>query len=83
MSKASGKASKRWDELQDEDIDLSDIPQLGDEFFLNAKARGPLIQKGTVLVDPQVYDWFRHNVPDYERAINQLLAAYMNERTAK
>lgn len=68
---------KHWDELLDDEIDLSDIPELGDEFFAQAKTRGPLIQKNTVLVDQDVYDWFVAQVPDYPEVIAGLLRTYM------
>lgn len=63
-----------------EGIDLSDIPELGDEFFANAVRIGPLIQKDTVLVDHDVYEWFKANVPESTKLISQLLRNYMDEQ---
>lgn len=68
-----------------EAIDFSDIPELGDEFFSRAKKRGPLVQKNSVIVDRDVCEWFKANLPEPEcsRMISQLLRDYMLEQQAK
>jgi uncharacterized protein (DUF4415 family) len=71
-------STKSWVDLADDEIDLSDIPELGEEFFKHAKMRGPLVQKNTVLVDTDIYQWFQEHSPDYQQRINQLLRDYMD-----
>ncbi len=63
-----------------EGIDFSDIPELGDDFFKNAVTIGPLIQKDSVLVDHDVYQWFKENVPESSKLISQLLRNYIDEQ---
>ena len=63
-----------------EDIDFSDIPELGDEFFANAVRRERIVQKETVLVDRDVYQWFKENVPESSKLISQLLRNYIDEQ---
>ena len=74
-------SKKSWVNLADDEIDLSDIPELGEEFFKHAQMRGPLIQKNTVLVDADIYAWFQQHSPDYQQRINQLLRDYMDAQT--
>jgi uncharacterized protein (DUF4415 family) len=63
-----------------EAIDFSDIPELGDEFFANATRREARVQKHTVLVDRDVYEWFNDHVPESSTLISQLLRDYMEEQ---
>jgi len=63
-----------------EAIDFSDIPELGDEFFANAVRRERMVQKETVLVDLDVYQWFKENVPESSKLISQLLRNYIDEQ---
>ncbi|MRW83664.1 3-oxoacyl-ACP synthase [Pseudoduganella sp. FT26W] len=62
-----------------EAIDLSDIPELGEEFFVKARRISPLVQKHTVLVDREVYEWFKDTFPEPEssKRIDQILRVYM------
>jgi uncharacterized protein (DUF4415 family) len=62
-----------------EAIDFSDIPELGDEFFKNAKIRAPLTQKDTILLDHDIYEWFHSLGADYQQRINLLLRRHMDE----
>lgn len=70
MSENASKSSSKtdWskvDALTDEQIDLSDAPELGDEFFGRAAIRLP---DGTVQVtlklDPSLYSWFESQPGD-------------------
>jgi uncharacterized protein (DUF4415 family) len=72
------KSIRREAIAQGEDsIDVSDVPELGAEFFKNAKLRGPMVQMHTALVDRDVYEWFQSQGPDYLQRMNQLLREYM------
>ena len=68
-----------------EAIDLSDIPELGEEFFAKARRIGPLVQKGTVLVDREVYDWFisTFSEPESSKRVSQVLRIYMERYQAR
>ena len=66
-------------------IDFSDIPEQGQKFFSHAKKRQPLIQKNTVLVDRDVYEWFQAQLPepDSSRLVSKILREYMERQQAK
>ena len=58
-----------WDKLRslaDEQIDTSDIPELSDEFFANAKLRLPKGKVPVLLaIDEEVAEWFRNQGGDF------------------
>lgn len=66
--------------VPEEDIDLSDIPELGDEFFRNARLLAPGERKRqmTIRIDGDVIDWFRAQGPGYQSRMNAILRAYVN-----
>jgi uncharacterized protein (DUF4415 family) len=73
---------KRVDALRDEDIDLSDIPEMTPEMFARAVARRglkpiPRKQQVTLRLDADVLDWFRAQGRGYQTQINALLRAYV------
>jgi uncharacterized protein (DUF4415 family) len=66
----------------DEDINLSDIPELTDDFWKNAE-RGrfyrPLKQQLTLRLDADVIAWFKAQTPEgdgYQTHINRALRDY-------
>lgn len=63
-------------------IDFSDIPELGDEFFSRARKREALVQKSSVIVDRDVYEWFKANDPAASNLISQILRKYIAEQQA-
>ena len=65
----------------DEDIDLSDIPELGEEFFAKARRIGPLVQKNSVVVDRDIYEWFPE--PECSKRISMVLHVYMERYRAR
>lgn len=69
----------------DEDIDFSDIPELGEEFFAKARRIGPLVQKNSVVVDHDIYEWFRSTFPEPEcsKRISMVLHIYMERYRAR
>jgi uncharacterized protein (DUF4415 family) len=86
-SKKSRTDWKRVDALKDEDIDLSDIPEISPEMFARAIVRRglkPVSRKAqlTLRVDSDVLDWFRRQGQGYQTKINALLRAYMNAHKA-
>ena len=74
---------ERLDALGDEDIDLSDCPEVTPEMFANAVVRkGLSVEKNkaqvTLRIDSDVLEWFKSQGRGYQTRINALLRAYMN-----
>ena len=87
-SKASKTAWKRVDALRDEEIDLSDNPEVTPEMFAKAIVRRGLVsappkEQVTLRLDVDVLKWFRSQGQGYQTQINALLRAYMEARTGK
>ena len=61
----------------DDQIDFSDIPELGDEFFARAELHVPPKQAVTMRLDADVLNWFKAQGQGYQTRINKLLRAYM------
>ena len=73
---------ERLDALQDEDIDLSEVPELTPEMFAKAVVERGLKptsnkQQLTIRLDNDVLEWFRAQGRGYQTKINALLRAYM------
>ncbi len=63
--------------MTDEEIDTSDIPPLGDEFFAQARLRMPEKQVSITLdVDADVLEWFKAQGEDFRNRINAALKIY-------
>jgi uncharacterized protein (DUF4415 family) len=81
----SGKSSKRqsrtdWkriDAMRDEDIDFSDIPKQGREFFANAILWPGPKEQITLRIDPDILKFFRKSGRGYQTTINAVLRKYM------
>ena len=81
-SKKSLTDWERLDALQDEDIDLSEVPELTPEMFAKAVVERGLKptsnkQQLTIRLDNDVLEWFRAQGRGYQTKINSLLRAYM------
>ena len=64
--------------LPDAEIDTSDVPELGDDFFRNAKLVMPAGKRQVTLrIDADVLDWFRAQGKGYQSRMNAVLRAYM------
>jgi uncharacterized protein (DUF4415 family) len=67
----------RIDSLSDEEIDTSDIPPLGDEFFARAQWRMPRRKTAVTLsVDDDVLKWFEAQGAEFQQRINAALRIY-------
>jgi len=67
--------------MKDDEIDLSDIPALDEEFFRNAQIRLPVRkQHVSMRLDSEVVDWFRKQGRGYQTRINAVLSAYVRAR---
>lgn len=81
----SSKSQTDWqrlDAMSDEDIDLSDCPEITPEMFAKAVVkRGlpPTKKKSqvTLRIDSDVLEWFKSQGRGYQTQINTLLRAYM------
>ena len=68
--------------MKDEDIDLSDSPEITPEMFARAVVRKGLKpaqrkEQLTLRIDSDVLEWFRRQGQGYQTKINALLRAYM------
>ena len=83
MSKPNLKKQSRtdWvrvDALREQEIDYSEIPELGDDFFKSAVLRMPEPKAiVTLRLDRDVLEWFKKQGPRYQTRINALLRAYV------
>jgi uncharacterized protein (DUF4415 family) len=73
---------QRLDAMTDEDIDLSDCPEVTPEMFAKAVVRRGLPVNSnttpvTLRIDSDVLEWFESQGQGYQTQINQLLRAYM------
>jgi len=75
---------KRIDSMKDNDIDYSDIGELDDEFWANAKlvVLQPKV-KVTIRLDPQVIVWFKNRNDHYQTRINTVLKSYIAAKKEK
>lgn len=78
---------KRVDAMMDEDIDLSDVPEISTEMFARAVVRRglkPVLRKAqiTLRVDSDVLEWYKKQGSGYQTKINTLLRAYMEAHKA-
>jgi uncharacterized protein (DUF4415 family) len=73
----------RIDAMADEDIDLSDCPEITPEQFAKAVVQRGGLQSPknkaqvTLRIDNDVLDWFKSQGRGYQTQINRLLRAYM------
>lgn len=64
-------------ELPDKDIDYSDIAELDDDFWKNAKLVEPAKKKQlTVRFDAEVVQWFKAQGKGYQTRMNAVLKSY-------
>ena len=73
---------QRLDAMSDEEIDLSDCPEITPNMFARAVVRrGTPLSKTkaqvTLHIDHDVLEWYKAQGGGYQTQINQLLRAYM------
>jgi uncharacterized protein (DUF4415 family) len=71
---------KRIDSMRDEEIDFSDIPKLGPDFFAQAVPWPERKTQITLRLDPDVLSFFRKKGKGYQTAINRVLRSYVERR---
>ena len=81
LQKSCGKAfiGADWTVRREETrIDYSDIPELDDSFWNNAKIEYPENKKPVTLrLDRDVLDWFKSTGKGYQTRINAILRSYV------
>jgi uncharacterized protein (DUF4415 family) len=71
---------KRVDALKDADIDFSDAPELGRDFFAHAIIWPGPKKQITLRVDPDVLTFFRKQGKGYQSTMNAVLRKYLETR---
>lgn len=64
--------------MPDEDINTEDMPELGDEFWKNARVRYPAEGKErlTIRFDEDMVQWFRSQGKGYQTKMNAVLRTF-------
>ncbi|NJL91203.1 MAG: BrnA antitoxin family protein [Coleofasciculaceae cyanobacterium SM2_1_6] len=75
---------KRLEEIQnipDEAIDTSDIPELNEHFWETAKMVLPTTKKAvSIRLDSDILDWFKSQGKGYQSMINNVLRTYVDHQ---
>lgn len=67
----------RVDAMTDDEIDTSDSPELGPEFFANAVLWKPKSQRTVGLIlEKEVVEWFEEQGPNYKIRMSAALKEY-------
>ncbi len=66
--------------MQDSDIDLSEFPELGPDFFARAILWPGPKKQITLRIDPDVLAFFRKQGRGYQSTINAVLRKYVEAR---
>ncbi|MGH1393883.1 MAG: BrnA antitoxin family protein [Trichormus sp.] len=78
-------SAKRLEEIQnipDEDIDTSDIPELDAHFWENAKLVQPITKQAISLrIDSDVLQWFKNQGKGYQSLMNTVLRSYFEHQS--
>ena len=77
MKKLSKTNWAKLKTMKDRDINLSDIPELGDDFFADAKLWPGKKKQITLRLDPDVVEFFKEGGRGYQSSINVALRRYM------
>ena len=84
MSTSTEDRHKKLLAMRDEDIDYSDIPELDDDFFENAKIVAPPgKERITFTVDRDVLEYFRKDGPGYQTRMNAVLRSFVEAHRDK
>jgi uncharacterized protein (DUF4415 family) len=88
ISRKSQTDWERVDELQDNEIDFSENPEVTPEMFAKAilrKGLKPVVKKSqvTLRIDNDVLIWFKKQGTGYQTRINSLLKAYKEAHQIK
>lgn len=70
----------RIDAMRDKDIDFSDAPELGPDFFANAIIWPGPKKQITLRIDPDILTFFRKQGRGYQSSMNAVLRKYMESQ---
>ncbi len=77
MSISKEQRMKKLDEIKDENIDYTDIPELDESFWANAIIEYPERKKPVTLrLDADVLEWFKSTGKGYQTRINAVLRSF-------
>ncbi len=75
----SPKRLKEIQNIPDSVIDTSDIPELDEHFWKNAKVVKPISKTdNSIRLDMDILEWFKSKEQDYQTLINEVLRSYVN-----
>jgi uncharacterized protein (DUF4415 family) len=78
ISKKRLNELKEMSDLSDAKIDFSDIPELNNTFWQNAKIEFPKVKKlVSIRLDRDVISWYKEQFKEYQTAMNAVLKSYM------
>lgn len=77
MKKESKTDWKRIEAMKDEEIDLTDSPELDASFFQEAIPWPSHKKQVTLRLDPDIVDFFKSQGKGYQTAINRVLRRYV------
>ena len=81
LKKNSQTNWERLSTMPDSKIDVSDIAELGNNFFANATLRLPEPKKAISLrIDSDILDWYRKRGTGYQTVMNAVLRLYMQAK---
>ena len=84
LSKEDKKRLEKLASLSDDEIDLSDIPELDEEWFASAKVVLPKNKTPvTMRLDDDIVEWFKSDGKGYQTRINAILRAYVDAQVSK
>ncbi|RKX95475.1 MAG: 3-oxoacyl-ACP synthase [Spirochaetes bacterium] len=77
MSSSMKQKPNKIEEIKDEDINYSDIPELDEEFWKNAVIEYPKKKRPvTIRLDVDILEWFKSMGKGYQTKINAILRSY-------
>ena len=74
MMRLSKTRLSEIESLPEDAIDTSDIPELDDDFWENARR---IVPENYLQIEHEVLEWFKRRGQDYHVQINTVLRAYM------
>ncbi len=84
MSTSTEDRHKKLLAMRDEDIDYSDIPELNDDFWANARVVMPKAKEQiSIKVDRDVLEFFRKDGPGYQTRMNAVLRSFVEAHRDK
>lgn len=81
MNRKSKTNWARVDRMKDKEIDLSEVPELGKDFFGRAVLWPGRKRQITLRIDPDVLKFFRRQGRGYQTVMNNVLRRYMEARS--